>query len=108
MGVEFVEIAPSDKAVIEKWLGVAKMSEGEPLPSFSETHRAQRLIPSIPITVSGDLPAGVFSEETETQTVKHDGALFQFEREGFCSRSADEGGRELTGAGSVKEPPFRL
>jgi hypothetical protein len=77
MGVEFVEIAPSDKAVIEKWLGLATMSEGEPPPSSSETHRAQRLIPGIPITVSGDLPAGVFSEETETQTIRHDGALFR-------------------------------
>jgi hypothetical protein len=72
MGIEFVEIAPSDQAVIENWLGYPG-TPGESSPS--EPMRGQRLTRSIPVTVSGETSAGTFSEETETRSITDRGAL---------------------------------
>jgi hypothetical protein len=72
MGIEFVEIAPSDQALIENWLGYpGTPGESSPL----ERMRGLRLIQSIPVTVSGETSAGIFTEETETRLITAEGAL---------------------------------
>jgi PilZ domain len=67
MGIEFVLIFPSDQAVLEKWLGIRTVSFLEP--------SGERLIRAIPVTVTGQLSTGDFSEDTETRIVTADGAL---------------------------------
>jgi hypothetical protein len=72
MGIVFVEITPSDQAVIENWLGYSGTTgESSPL----EPMRGQRLTRNIPVTVSGETSAGIFSEETETRSITDRGAL---------------------------------
>lgn len=75
MGIEFVQIAASDQAVIEKWLGLTREEKAPSAESSPERPRDERVIQGIPVTVSGQLATGEFSEETETQVVMHDGAL---------------------------------
>jgi len=67
MGIEFVLIFPSDQAVLKKWLGIRTVSFLEP--------SGERLIRPIPVTVTGQLSTGDFTEDTETRTVTADGAL---------------------------------
>src|SRR5438105_11450602 len=66
MGVEFIQIAPKDRAIMESWLGLTtgrdKASSYEPLQG-------------IPITVSGQSYRGDFSEDAETEIVIDEGAL---------------------------------
>jgi hypothetical protein len=75
MGIEFVEVLPKDRAIIEDWLGLphAESISSEPAPS--ETPESDHLAQSIPVTISGELSTGAFCEETETRVVTPDGAL---------------------------------
>jgi hypothetical protein len=73
MAVEFVQIVPSDQAILEGWLGIKDVSGSE--PSFLQSKRDERLIRGIPVTVSGQLSTGMFIEETETRLVTDEGAL---------------------------------
>jgi hypothetical protein len=76
MGIEFAEVQPRDRAIIEGWLGLPtakSISSGE--SQSSETSRSEHLVRTIPVTISGELSTGAFSEETETRVVTPDGAL---------------------------------
>lgn len=61
MGIEFLEIRPNDRAIIEEWL--------DPKP-----RRRQASIRVIPVTVFGQISTGDFTEETETQITTFDRA----------------------------------
>jgi hypothetical protein len=75
MGIEFVEVLPKDRAIIEEWLGPrpAESISSEPAPV--ETPESDHLAQTVPVTISGELPTGAFCEETETRVVTPDGAL---------------------------------
>jgi hypothetical protein len=73
MGIRFVQIAAQDQAVLEEWLDVMK-APGDESPA-SEPSRGERLIRSIPVTVSGQSNTGDFTEDTETRIITTDGAL---------------------------------
>ena len=76
MGIKFVEIAPRDQALIEDWLGypnVTSVSGGE--SSFSQPRCDEHPIHNIPVTVSGQLSTGAFSEETVTRIITSNRAL---------------------------------
>ena len=75
MGIEFVQIAASDQAVIEEWPGLTSKKNAPRSESSLERPRDRREIRGIPVTVSGQLTTGEFSEETETQVVMQEGAL---------------------------------
>jgi hypothetical protein len=67
MGVEFVEISPTNHSILEEWLGIRKIA----LPGVSD----DRLIRTIPVLVSGYLSTGAFFEETETRLITPERAL---------------------------------
>lgn len=74
MGVEFVQIAPKDQAIIEEWLGITSaktISSNKP----SELSRHEHSLRDIPITVSGQSSAGEFTENTELRMTTPNGAL---------------------------------
>lgn len=54
MGIEFLEMRPHDRAVIEEWLNPKPRSR-------------QEVMNGIPVTVFGQAASGDFAEETETQ-----------------------------------------
>jgi hypothetical protein len=62
MGVEFGDVRPEDRAIIEQWL--------DPKPR----HRQEHAILEIPVIVFGQLSTADFSEETEAQITTSDRA----------------------------------
>jgi PilZ domain-containing protein len=75
MGIEFVEVLPKDRAIIEGWLGLPHAGSISSEPAPSETPETDHLARTIPVTISGELSTGTFCEETETRVVTPDGAL---------------------------------
>jgi PilZ domain len=73
MAIEFVQIAASDQAILEGWLGIRDASLTE--PSFLRLNRDERVIRGIPVMVSGQSSTGMFIEETETRLLTDEGAL---------------------------------
>jgi len=69
MGIEFREITSSDQTILEKWLGIRKVSFLEP--------SGEDLIQGIPVTVSGQSFTGEFTEHSETRIITTDGALLR-------------------------------
>jgi hypothetical protein len=75
MGIEFVEVQPKDRAIIEGWLGLATAKSISSESPSSVTPESDHLARTIPVTISGELSTGAFCEETETRVVTPDGAL---------------------------------
>jgi hypothetical protein len=75
MGIEFVEVLPKDRAIIEGWLGLPHAESIASEPAALETPESDHIAQTVPVTISGELSTGAFSEETETRVVTPDGAL---------------------------------
>jgi hypothetical protein len=75
MGIDFVEVLPKDRAILEEWLGLRDTESISSEPAPSETPESDHLAQTVPVTISGELLTGAFCEETETRVVTPDGAL---------------------------------
>lgn len=64
MGIEFVEIRPMDQAIIEQWLD-------------PKLRHHQHAIRAVPVTVSGEVSTGDFTEQTETRITTSGRALLR-------------------------------